>query len=294
VSAHLIARGKVREIYDAGEGRLVMVASDRISAYDAVLPTEIPDKGRVLTGLSAHWFQRTADIVPNHMLSTRLGDLPEEFQREELAGRAMLVRGLEMVGVECVARGYLAGSGWRDYLRDGTTSGVSLPAGLRQAERLPEPVFTPATKAVDGHDENVSELAAAEIAGAETVTELARLTLEVYGRAADDCARAGIILADTKLEFGRDADGVLTLGDEVVTPDSSRFWPADSWRPGASPPSFDKQFVRDHLDAVGWDHTPPPPPLSPEVVRGTRERYLTAFERIAGRPLEDYVRETRA
>ena len=288
----LVLRGKVREVHSAGEGRLAMIASDRISAYDVVLPTAIPDKGRVLTGLSLHWFARTADIVPNHLLPP--AGLPPEFRTPELAGRTMLVRRLAMLPVECVARGYLAGSGYRDYRETGAVCGHRLPPGLRLGDPLPEPIFTPATKAEEGHDENLTLAEAADLVGAETLAELERVTLAVYARAAADCRAAGIILADTKLELGRDAEGRLVLGDEVVTPDSSRFWPAGGWEPGASPPSYDKQYVRDWLDEQGFDRTPPGPELPPEVVAGTRGRYVEAYERITGRSFDDYLREAGA
>jgi phosphoribosylaminoimidazole-succinocarboxamide synthase len=279
----MVIGGKVREMRDAGDGLLLMVASDRISAYDVVMPTEIPGKGRVLTALSVHWFARTADIVPNHLVDAapRLGDAALD---RRLEGRALLVRRLRMLPVECVVRGYLAGSGWRDYLATGATSGHALPPGLRQADRLPAPIFTPATKAAAGaHDENISVSDAADLVGAGTVRELERVSLAVYRRAAADCARCGIVLADTKLELGLDDEGLLVLADEVLTPDSSRFWPADAWAPGTSPPSFDKQYVRDWLDASGWDRTPPAPELPREVVAGTRARYVEAYERITGR-----------
>jgi len=253
-----VARGKVREIYRAGDDRLALVASDRISAYDVILPTPIPDKGRVLTALSCHWFARTVDIVPNHLLSARSEDMPEPLRGPEFAGRTMLVRRLEMLPIECVARGYLAGSGWRDYLDTGAVCGHALPAGLRQADRLPAPIFTPATKASAGHDENITREQAADLVGGDVLATAERVTLALYARAAAACAAAGIILADTKFELGRDpATGALVLGDEAVTPDSSRLWPASEWSPGASPPSFDKQYVRDWLDASGWDRTPP-------------------------------------
>lgn len=288
----LVARGKVREVYRAGDDRLVLVASDRISAYDVVLPTPIPDKGRVLTGLSRHWFARTVDIVPNHMLSTRLGDMPESLRGSDMAGRAMLVRRLEMLPIECVARGYLAGSGWRDYRDTGSVCGHPLPAGLRQADRLPRPIFTPATKASTGHDENITREEAADLVGGEVLARAEEITLALYARAAAACAAAGIILADTKFELGRDpAGGGLVLGDEAVTPDSSRLWPADEWRPGASPPSFDKQYVRDWLDTSGWDHVPPGPDLPGDVVAGTRGRYVDAYERITGESFAEYLRE---
>jgi phosphoribosylaminoimidazole-succinocarboxamide synthase len=294
VIAPLLLRGKVREVYDLGADRLLMVATDAISAYDVVMPTPIPDKGRVLTGLSVHWFGATRDIVPNHLVSARLADLPSDARDPELAGRALLVQRLEMLPVECVVRGYLAGSGWRDYRESGAVCGHPLPPGLRQAERLPEPLFTPATKALEGHDENITTREAAEIVGAQRVEELERLSKLVYARAAAACRRAGIILADTKLEFGIDRGGRIVLGDEVVTPDSSRFWPADEHALGVSPPSFDKQYVRDWLDAQGFDRTPPGPELPREVVEGTRARYREAYERITGRRLEDFVAEAMA
>jgi len=290
----VVLRGKVREVHAAGDDRLVLVASDRISAYDVVLPTPIPDKGRVLTGLSLHWFGRTADIVPNHLVSARLADLPAGLRDPANAGRAMLVERLEMLPVECVARGYLAGSGWRDYLETGAVCGHRLPGGLRQADPLPEPIFTPATKAAEGHDLNITREEAADLVGRETLGELERITLALYARAAAECRAAGIILADTKFELGRDRAGRLVLGDEAVTPDSSRFWPADAWAPGQSPPSFDKQYVRDWLDASGWDRTPPAPALPDDVVAGTRARYVEAYERIARRPFDRYLQEAAA
>lgn len=286
-----IARGKVRELYDGGPGRLVMVASDRISAYDAILPNPIPDKGRVLTALSLHWFEVLREIVPNHLISARLEDLPEDLRSPENAGRSMLVERLEMLPVECVARGYLAGSGWREYQETGMVGGHELPPGLRQGDRLPQPIFTPATKATDGHDENITREMAAALVGVPLALAMEQITLRVYLRAHAECEKAGIILADTKIELGRDEAGQLILGDEVLTPDSSRFWPADGWEPGTSPPSFDKQYVRDWLDASGWDHTPPAPALPDEVVQGTRDRYVEAYERITGRRFDDYLRE---
>lgn len=287
----LILRGKVREVHDVGDGRLVMVTSDRISAYDVVMPTEIPGKGQVLTGLSVHWFHRMRDIVPNHLLGWRLSDMPEPFRKPEYAGRVMLVQALDMLPVECVVRGYLIGSGWRDYQETGATSGVGLPPGLQQAGVLPQPIFTPASKAeVGDHDENITMADVVAAVGPELAAEMERVSLAVYRRAAEDCRRAGIILADTKFEMGT-AKGALTLGDEVCTPDSSRFWPADTWRPGTSPPSFDKQYLRDWLDESGWDHTPPGPELPPEVVAGTRERYVEAYERITGRSFDEWLKE---
>lgn len=287
----LILRGKVREVHDVGDGRLVMVTSDRISAYDVVMPTEIPGKGQVLTGLSIHWFQRMADLVPNHLLGWRLSEMPDGWRRKELAGRVMLVKALDMLPVECVVRGYLIGSGWRDYQATGATSGVTLPPGLRQADRLPAPIFTPAAKAEVGeHDENITMDDVVAAVGPDLAAEMERVSIAVYERAAADCATAGIILADTKFEMGT-AQGTLTLGDEVCTPDSSRFWPADTWQPGASPPSFDKQYLRDWLDRTGWDHSPPGPELPADVVAGTRERYVEAYERITGASFDEWLKE---
>jgi len=272
--------GKVRDLYESPDGLLLMVASDRISAYDVVLPTPIPDKGRILTQLSLWWFERLEDLVPHHVVST---DVPAE-----VAGRAVLCRPLQMIPVECVARGYLAGSGLADYLATGSVCAVPLPTGLVDGSVLPEAVFTPATKAAMGeHDENVSydEVAATE--GDDVADELRRLTLAVYDRARDMALQRGIVVADTKLEFGRDPDGRIVLGDEVLTPDSSRFWPADRWEPGGPQPSYDKQFVRDWLtsSASGWDRASgePPPPLPDDVVERTRGKYVEAYERLTGR-----------
>jgi phosphoribosylaminoimidazole-succinocarboxamide synthase len=278
----LHGRGKVREMYDLGD-RLLMVASDRISAYDVVLPTLIPDKGKVLTGLSAFWFEHTAGIVPNHLLSF---DVPEETR-----GRAMVVRKLEIFPVECVVRGYLSGSGWKEYRENGAICGIPLPSGLRESDRLPEPIFTPATKAeIGAHDENVDFDRAADIVGDRgTMEELRRLSLEIYSHAAAHAERNGIVLADTKFEFGRGHDGEIVLADEVLTPDSSRFWPLDTHSPGGAQPSFDKQYVRDWLDASGWDRTPPAPELPAEVVAGTRRKYAEAYERLAGEPFTAWL-----
>jgi phosphoribosylaminoimidazole-succinocarboxamide synthase len=283
-AAALIAQGKVRDIYEAGDDRLLMVASDRISTYDVVHPTPIPDKGKVLTGLTAFWLDRTADICPNHLLSVT--DVPDEHR-----GRAMLVERLEMVQVECVVRGYITGSGWKDYLATGGVCGIGLPAGLRESERLPDPIFTPATKAEIGdHDENVDFDRAAEIVGDRPLLEeLRRLSIAIYERAAAHAGERGIVLADTKFEFGRRPDGTIVLGDEVLTPDSSRFWPADGYEPGRGQPSFDKQYVRDWASASGWDKTPPAPELPPDVVEGTRRRYLEAYERITGEPFARWL-----
>ena len=276
----LVSQGKVRDIYTAGEDRLLLVASDRISTYDVVHPTPIPDKGRVLTGLTAFWLEQTDDICPNHLLS--LTDVPDEHR-----GRAMLVERLEMVPVECVVRGYITGSGWKEYLASGAVCGIELPAGLQESEQLPEPVFTPATKAEIGeHDENIDFERMGQIVGDRDLAEaLRRLSITLYRRGAEHALKRGIILADTKFEFGRRPDGTLVLGDEVMTPDSSRFWPADGYEPGRSQPSFDKQYVRDWAAGSGWDKTPPAPAIPDEVVEGTRARYLEAYERIAGQPL---------
>ena len=269
--------GKVRELYETDDGVLLLVATDRISAFDFVLGTEIPDKGKILTQLSLWWFGQLADLVPNHLVTARV---PAEFD-----GRAMACRRLSMVGVECVARGYLTGSGLADYQRTGTVCGIGLPPGLQDGSRLPEPVFTPATKARLGeHDENIPVSAVAALAGPDVAAELQRITLEVYRRGAAVAASRGIIVADTKLEFGFDSDGVLRLADEVLTPDSSRFWPAQLWSPGHRQPPFDKQYVRDWLTSpeAGWNRSGPPPPLPQEVVERTRDLYIQAYENITG------------
>jgi phosphoribosylaminoimidazole-succinocarboxamide synthase len=274
----LHSSGKVREIYDLGD-ELLMVASDRISAYDVVLPTAIPDKGRVLNQMSVFWFETTQHICPNHFLSL---DVPEEA-----AERGMRVKRLEMYPVECVARGYLSGSGWREYRETGAVCGIDLPDGLHESNKLPEPIFTPATKAEIGeHDENIDFERAVELIGDRALMEeLRRATLELYEHAASHAAERGIIIADTKFEFGANAGCEVVLGDEVLTPDSSRFWPADEYEPGRSQASFDKQYVRDWLDSTGWDHTPPGPELPDDVVANTRAKYVEAYERITGRSL---------
>ena len=290
----LLARGKVRDVHAVDDDHLLLVASDRLSAYDVVLPTVVPDKGAVLTGLSVWWFAQLAGLVPNHLVSARTADLPDVLQphAEALRGRTMLCRRLDMVPVECVARGYLTGSGLADYRATGGIQGEQLPPGLEDGSRLPEPVFTPATKAAVGdHDENVSFAAVERTVGAELAAELRRLTLAVYGRGAAVAAERGILLADTKLELGHDRAGVLRLGDEVLTPDSSRFWPADGWSPGRAQPSFDKQFVRDWLDASGWDRTAPGPELPAEVVERTRDKYVEAYERLTGSSFDSWLRE---
>jgi phosphoribosylaminoimidazole-succinocarboxamide synthase len=289
VTTELFAQGKVRDIYEAGPDRLVMVASDRISAFDVVLPTPIPDKGRVLTALSLFWFDKTSDVVANHLITADAREFPGEFAgMPDLAGRAMLVHRAEMVPIECVARGYLSGSGWKEYRETGAVCGIPLPGGLTESDRLPEPIFTPATKAVTGHDENISIEQAAEVVGEGLAQRLKELTLTVYERAAGIARELGIIVADTKFEFGF-VDGELVLADEVLTPDSSRFWPADAYAPGGPQPSFDKQYVRDWLDASGWDHEPPPPELPADVAEATAGRYREAYERLSGEAWGDYL-----
>jgi phosphoribosylaminoimidazole-succinocarboxamide synthase len=284
----LVAAGKVREMYDLGD-RLLMVATDRISTYDVVHPTPIPDKGAVLTGLSDFWFTLTGDAVPNHVLSVTDG-VPDDVR-----GRAMVVRKLKMVPLECVVRGYITGSGWKDYQRDGTVSGIRLPEGLQESQQLPEPIFTPSTKAEVGHDETVDLDRAAELVGDQALLdELRERSLALYTRAAEHARERGVILADTKFEFGFDADGTLRVGDEVLTPDSSRFWPADGYAPGRSQPSFDKQYVRDWAAGTGWDKKPPAPAIPDDVVAATREKYVQAYERIAGEPFSAWTDRTRA
>jgi phosphoribosylaminoimidazole-succinocarboxamide synthase len=272
-----VASGKVREIYELDPERLLLVTSDRISTFDVVLPTEIPDKGRVLTGLSGFWFAQTASIVPNHLLT--LG----------ADGRSTECRRLEMLPIECVVRGYLAGSGWKDYRTSGEVCGHRLPEGLVESGRLPEPIFTPATKAQTGHDENIGREAAIALVGEERYDEAERLTLELYRFVSERASERGIILADTKLEFGVARDGRLVLADEAFTPDSSRFWPADEYEPGGAQPSFDKQFVRDYCETLGWDKTYPGPELPADVVDGTRARYVDAFERLTGIEFARYL-----
>ncbi len=285
----LQAQGKVRDIYDVGDEHLLLVATDRISAFDVVLPDSIPDKGRVLTGLSSFWFDRSADLVSHHVVSTAAGDFPPPFAGvPALAGRAMLVRKAMVVPMECVARGYLAGSGWTQYRSTGAVCGVPLPTGLVESDRLPEPIFTPTSKAEAGHDAPLDPDEAVDIVGKGLFERLQELTLGIYERLMEISAERGIILADTKFEFGF-ADGELMLIDEVGTPDSSRFWPADGYAPGGAQPSFDKQFVRDHLDRSGWDREPPAPSLPPGVVEGTKSRYVEAYDRITGEPFDAYL-----
>ena len=272
-----VGSGKVRELYALDDDRLLLVASDRISTFDVVLPTEIPDKGRVLTGLSGFWFAQTRDLCPNHLLALR----PD--------GRSTECRRLEMLPLECVVRGYLSGSGWKDYQRTGTVCGHALPEGLAESERLPEPIFTPSTKAVTGHDENIDRGQAAELVGADLLEQLERVSLELYRFAAEHAAARGILIADTKFEFGRDDQGRLVLGDEAFTPDSSRFWPAGEYEPGGPQPSFDKQYARDYCESLGWDKTEPGPELPDDVVAGTRARYVDAFERLTGVDFDAYL-----
>ncbi|MGA9859305.1 MAG: phosphoribosylaminoimidazolesuccinocarboxamide synthase [Solirubrobacteraceae bacterium] len=284
----LLASGKVREIYDLGD-ELLIVASDRISTYDVVHPTPIPGKGSVLTGLSAFWFDRTTSIVPNHVVSVTDG-VPDEAR-----GSGMVVRKLEMLSVECVVRGYITGSGWKDYQATGKVSGHTLPEGLQESDRLPEPLFTPSTKAEVGHDEAIDFEGAVELIGDRTLAERVRdVSIALYEFAAEHARSRGIILADTKFELGLDAEGTLTIGDEICTPDSSRFWPADEYEPGRGQPSFDKQFVRDWASSTGWDRNPPAPPIPDDVVARTREKYVEAYERITGESFDDWLARTRA
>jgi len=272
-----VGSGKVRELYALDDDRLLLVASDRISTFDVVLPTEIPDKGRVLTGLSGFWFARTRDICANHLLALR----PD--------GRSTECRRLEMLPIECVVRGYLSGSGWKDYGATGTVCGHQLPAGLVESAELPEPIFTPATKATTGHDENIDRETAAGLVGADVFAEVERVSLELYRFAAEHARARGIIIADTKFEFGLDEERRLVLGDEALTPDSSRFWPADDYTPGGTQPSFDKQFARDYCESLGWDKTDPGPEVPEDVVNGTRARYVEAFERLTEIDFDDYL-----
>jgi phosphoribosylaminoimidazole-succinocarboxamide synthase len=289
----LIASGKVREMYDLG-ATLLMVASDRISTYDAVHPTPIPDKGKVLTGLSEFWFEQTKHIVGNHLVSATEG-IPVDVR-----GRALVVRKLDMLPVECVVRGYITGSGWKDYQATGTVSGIALPEGLRESERLPEPIFTPSTKAAEGHDEAIDFDRAAELVGDRSVMELVRdVSIRLYSFASEHARENGVILADTKFEFGLDGNdpghdgaGPLLLGDEALTPDSSRYWPLDGYEVGHAQPSFDKQFVRDWASASGWDRKPPAPPIPPDVVAGTRSRYAEAYALITGEPFQAWLGRT--
>lgn len=284
----LHARGKVRDVYEAADDALILVATDRISAFDVVLPNPIPDKGRVLTGLSLFWFRHTQDLVANHLISADRSQFPGPFDADpELAGRAMLVRRASVIPVECVARGFLSGSGWSQYKGSGQVCGIDLPAGLVESSRLPEPIFTPTTKAATGHDLPLSPDEVVDLLGRGLAERLKELTLSIYERAASIALERGIILADTKFEFGF-FEGDLILIDEVCTPDSSRFWPAAGYEPGRPQPSFDKQAVRDWLDSAGWDHEPPPPELPAEVVSQTTARYVEAYEKLTGERFQDY------
>jgi len=279
------ARGKVRDVYAAGDF-LVIVATDRLSAFDYVLPTPIPDKGKVLTQLTLFWLEMLRDIVPNHFVSANVTDYPQQFHayREQLEGRSMLVRRAKMLEVECVARGYVSGSGWKDYKQQGGICGIPLPAGLRESDKLPEPIFTPATKAQSGHDENISFDAASRVIGDQLAGRLRSLTLQIYRRAAEYAETRGVIIADTKFEFGLIGDQ-LTLADEVLTPDSSRFWPRASYQPGGPQPSFDKQYVRDYLESIHWNKQPPAPALPADVIHRTSEKYREAYRVLTGNPL---------
>jgi phosphoribosylaminoimidazole-succinocarboxamide synthase len=291
----LLAKGKVRDVYAVDDEHVLLVASDRLSAYDVILPTGVPDKGAVLTGLSVWWFEQLADLVPHHLVTARVSEMPDVLHPhdEELRGRSMLCRRLDMVAVECVARGYLTGSGLVDYAKSGGVCGVPLPAGLVEGSKLPEPIFTPTTKEAVGHhdlpmtyDEVVAQL------GGELAGEVRETTLAIYRRGASIAEQAGILLADTKVELGHDPAGTLTLGDEVLTPDSSRFWPAESWAPGGPQPSYDKQYVRDWLTEAGWNRTAPGPELPAEVVEQTRRKYVDAYERLTGSAFDSWLRDS--
>ncbi|PYS31323.1 MAG: phosphoribosylaminoimidazolesuccinocarboxamide synthase [Acidobacteria bacterium] len=282
----LHGRGKVRDIYDLGDHFLI-IATDRLSAFDVVLPTPIPNKGKVLTQMSAFWFDFFKEFVPNHVVSTKVDQYPKDLQRfrDQLEGRSMLVKKARVFPIECVARGFLTGSGLKDYNRTGEVCGIRLPAGLRDSDRLPQPIFSPATKAETGHDENISEKQAAEIVGVENIRRLKELTLSIYNRAVEFASKRGIIISDTKFEFGT-IDGVIAIVDEMLTPDSSRFWPADRYSPGKPQPSFDKQFVRDYLERIGWNKQPPAPELPDNIVQATSAKYVEALRILTGRELE--------
>lgn len=283
----LLRRGKVRDVYEVDSHRLLIVATDRISAFDSVSPTPIARKGEVLTALSRFWFSKLGHVVPHHLITTEIDEMPETVRAhaDELRGRSMLVKRTEVFPVECVVRGYLSGSGWKDYQKTGQVCGHKLPAGLRDSEKLTESIFTPATKAETGHDENISEEQMAEIVGRDVMEQLRQISLQLYTEASDYARGRGIIIADTKFEFGRDEHGTITLIDEVLTPDSSRFWPLDSYEVGTSQASFDKQYVRDYLLSINWDKQPPCPELPPEIAEATTARYLEAYELITGEPL---------
>jgi phosphoribosylaminoimidazole-succinocarboxamide synthase len=283
----LVRKGKVRDVYAVDSDSLLIIATDRISAFDCVLPTPIERKGEVLTALSQFWFDQLGDVVANHLITTKIDEMPETLRRHSqiLAGRSMLVRRAEVFPVECVVRGYLVGSGWKDYRRTGEVCGHRLPENLLESAELPEPLFTPSTKAEQGHDENISEAQVRDLIGAEQTARLRDTSLQLYSRARDYARQKGIIIADTKFEFGLDKNGELTLVDEVLTPDSSRFWPADAYKPGQPQPSFDKQYVRDYLETLNWDKQPPAPALPPEVASATTARYLEAYKLLTGKEL---------
>jgi phosphoribosylaminoimidazole-succinocarboxamide synthase len=279
--------GKVRDVYDAGDRRLLLVASDRMSAFDVVMAEPVPDKGRVLTAMSAFWFETLGDVAPSHLIATDLAEFPAGAQVPEAEGRSMLCHKADMLPIECIVRGYLTGSAWKEYRTSGTMHGQQLPSGLQESEQLPEPVFTPSTKAASGHDENISFDRAVDLVGPELAEKARDISLALYTRGAAGARERGIIIADTKFELGL-VDGELVLADEVLTPDSSRFWPVEEWKPGTTPPSFDKQPLRDFLDGLDWDKSPPPPPLPAEVISATRERYVEGYERITGRRFTDW------
>ena len=282
-----ISSGKVREIYDAGSGRLLMVTSDRISAFDVVMEEPIPEKGRVLTAMTAFWAEELADVAPSHLVATDPDELPEPANHPSLAGRAMLVRRADMLPLECIVRGYLSGSAWKEYRTSGTVNGEPMPEGLQESDQLPEAIFTPSTKAEVGHDENISFAAAVDLVGREVAEQARDMSLELYRRGAARAAEHGIVIADTKFELGFDGDELIVC-DEILTPDSSRFWPADAVTRGRTPPSFDKQPLRDHLESTGWDKKPPPPPLPQDVVDATSARYVEAYERVTGRSMAEW------
>ena len=283
----MLRRGKVRDVYVVDNDRLLVVATDRISAFDCILPTPIERKGEVLTALSRFWFEKLSDVVQNHLITTNVDQMPDEVRRhsESLSGRSMLVRAADVFPIECVVRGYLAGSGWKDYLRTGEVCGHKLPENLLESAQLPEPIFTPATKAETGHDENISEAEVRNLLGEERTTRLRDISLELYSRARDFARSRGIIIADTKFEFGKDRNGDIILVDEALTPDSSRFWPAESYRPGNPQPSFDKQFVRDYLETLSWNKQPPAPDIPPPIAAATTARYLEAYRLLTGQEL---------
>ncbi|MCY4258624.1 MAG: phosphoribosylaminoimidazolesuccinocarboxamide synthase [bacterium] len=289
ITLPLVHSGKVRDIYDAGNGRLLMVASDRISAFDVVMHEPVPNKGRVLTAMSVYWFEALADVLPSHLISVELADFPPQAQLEGVAGRTMLCHKAEMLPIECIVRGYISGSAWKEYSKYRTMHGQQLPSGLQESEKLPEPVFTPSTKAESGHDENISYAQAVSLVGSELADQARTASLELYRRASEAAAEKGIIIADTKFEMGL-VDNKLVVADEVLTPDSSRFWPVDGWQPNSTPPSYDKQPVRDYLNTLDWDKTYPPPPLPSEVIAASEQRYVSAYEIITGRNFSDWPR----